>query len=468
MKSSLMQNPLMAAQNYQQAPMGIPQQVAQFAQSQPFQGQPVEQAPQTPDPSSLADYIKQLQDNGATTEQIQNIISQAQGGESQPQSDTMQGGSGTDTIEGGTGTTDAQNRPPVASGSADQTASQSPLSQALNQMASGQGNINYDQVSGAYPTPRPMLQTSPLDSFANAALRNSNAGNVASVFQAIQAGKEDQMRQQNAAIAQQNQRDLGAFGATTGIAEKAGGIQAQMAQLAREKARDDNTARYQQGELGIRQQNADADKLKPLGTDSEGNAVLYNMKDGSIQKVPNVNLGKPKGSGIPLLSAAQEDQITKASHQLLGLDKSGQPIDSDTLPVRGTDLDKMESAAGILMATGQARTAKQAMDAVANQVKLVGDGSGVFGGDKHRIIADTTPLDKIISMGAPQAAPNVTSPAGAPETIPTGGQLTVANPNSAAPSVATQPIAPKSQQEYDALSSGTKYMAPDGKIRTKP
>lgn len=461
MTNPLMQNSLTGVQSAQQAPVGIPPALAAyFATQQQAQQQGAAQ-PQAPtDQSQLADYIRQLQDSGASNEQIQNMVGQVQSTGQLPdqaQPDTLQGGDGGDQIANSTGndtisgadsnSTIPQTFPNVSGASQPQ---QSPLSQALNQMASGQPNINYDQVGASYPQAQPLLQTSPLDSFSRAALKNSNAGNAASVFQAIQAGRQDQMNQQNAAIAQQNQQALGAYGSQVGIAEHAGTI-------AQEKARNDREAKYQDAEIAARkdetQRKADAEKstIVTMADGSLGYIDSHHPEDG----VTPLSGTKGKDGGLNKQNAALDLQINKQTGLLLGtLDTKGNSIkDAPTIDPTHFALVKAAIAKRVQGGESPADAAVnlaeemgvKSPDDLINQTtpsKFLGMSYNSSTGRKALPTNAETYLRAQILNAAPQTSPNVNgAPAAAsvpnvtPQTAPTvTGTPSVAT---TAPSAAT-------------------------------
>lgn len=471
-----MTNPLTAAQSYQQAPLGIQQQMAQLAQAQAQQGaqqqqgQEVQQAQPSLDQSQLAAYIKQLQDSGASDDQINGVVQQIQdnGGQlpdqatppSQGDGSMAQGGTGSDTVANDTGNDTisggndgAPQSAPNISGAAPQ---QSPLSQALNQMASGQGGINYDQVGEAYPKSQPLQQMSPLDSFASNALKGSNAGNIASIFKAVEGGRADQLAQQNAAIAQQNAQALGAYGSQVGIAKEAGTLQSQ-------KRTNDRMATNEEKRTDIMQQNADADKLKPLGTDKDGNAVLYNVKDGTIQTVPNVNIGKPTASKP--LSADIQKQLNLGLDQFLGTrDSKGNTI-PDGKDIDPTQKNQILSAAAIYLQQNPNVGAQGAIGHIITEklggVDNIQDATSPWFGKKTPRMFPADKVQGLVGSATPQTAPDVSG--GAPASAP----ATSGEDDNFTPTKNGMP-APDSKSAYDALPSGTKYVYKDGSIRTKP
>lgn len=431
MKNTLMQNPLSNIQSYQQSPVGIQGLIAQYLQQQQApQQQSQQQAPDLSDSSQLSDFIQRLQDKGASSEQINGLVNQIQqNGGQLPNNDTVQGSEGTDTIATDNNTPQSQQ----------QQSQQSPLSQQLNAVASGSGNVDYDALGNAYPTPRPMPQMSQQDLLLQALAKPNSGGAAGGLYDAMQAAKAQDLVQRQTLAQQLNQRDIGAFGAQTGLAEKAG-------QLAAEKARNDRELDNEQERTGIMQQNADAARYKPLGMDANGNAVVYDQKTGQTQTIPNVHptqRGNTLGGNV---SAAQEEQVKRSMREALNLDKNNQPTDEE-LPINGTDLVALKSAANTLLASGKAKSADEAVKMALGNVNLVPDKNNktsIFGRATQRVIDDPSALSGIVNMNQPQTAPAV------------GGQA------SSSPDTSTQSMyaRPKTKAELDALESGTKYINP--------
>lgn len=423
MTNPLMQNSLTGVQSAQQAPVGIPPALAAYFATQQQAQQQAAAQPQAPtDQSQLADYIRQLQDSGASNEQIQNMVGQVQSTGQLPdqaQPDTLQGGDGGDQIANSTGndtisgadsnSTIPQTSPNVSGASQPQ---QSPLSQALNQMASGQPNINYDQVGASYPKAQPLLQTSPLDSFSRAALKNSNAGNAASVFQAVQAGRQDQMNQQNAAIAQQNQQALGAYGSQVGIAEKAGNIQSN-------RAKTDQMADYRENQLDMAQSKLD----EAIKNNASKEDIAQQRADIAQQRA---DIAASGGSKNKPLSADIQKQISLGLDQFLGTrDSKGNTLDP-TKDIDPTQKNQILASAASYLQQNPNVGAQGAIGHVINDqlggIKGIQDAkSPLFGTNTPRMFPDAamqkiTPQSAPDVSGAPAAAsvPNVT-----PQTAPT-------------------------------------------------
>lgn len=418
-----MTNPLTAAQSYQQAPLGIQQQIAQLAQAQAQQGaqqqqgQEAQQAQPSLDQSQLAAYIKQLQDSGASDDQINGVVQQIQNNSgqlpdqatppSQGDDSTVQGGTGSDTIandmgndtiSGGNDDGTSQSAPNV-SGAASQ---QSPLSQALNQMASGEGGINYDQVGGAYPKSQPLQQMSPLDSFASNALKGSNAGNIASIFKAVEGGRADQLAQQNAAIAQQNAQAQGAYNSQVGIAEKSGTFQSQ-------RSKADQLADYRENQLDMAQS-----KLDELVKNNASKEDIAQQRADIAQQ--RADIAANGGGKNKPLSADIQKQLNLGLDQFIGVrDEKGNMLDSSK-SIDPTQKNQILAAAASYLQQNPNVGVQGAIGHVVTD-KLGGldniqDASSPWFGKKTPRMFPADQVQRLAGSVAPQAAPDVSG--GAP------------------------------------------------------
>lgn len=418
-------HPFAGIQPAQQAPVGVPPAVAQYFQQQQLQQAPQQQG-QRNGQNPLASFIDDLKQKGATDDQIKDIIQQAQGNGQIPNSDNNSDNS-------------------------------SSLNQALNKMASGEGNVNYDTIQNAYPTPRaPIVQDREhmiYNALANKDMNGESAG--MGLANALASVNQQQNAQQNDYQKQLNQRDIGAYGATTGIAEKA-------AQIAAEKAKNDRLTEYEKERTDIMQQNADAARLKPLGNDAQGNAILYDQKTGKIKTIPNVNLNKGGANNIRKLPVGTQNAINQEIDRQLGiLDEKGKKVDEAPNPLLvaqraqiADDVTKQLQSSVDISVPGAVSRAFDKLGGIDSLQEQTTPRSGIT-----KILGNKSTGYRMfpqVSENAPsQEAPNVVSQ-GVPDK---GDDLT--------PLKNGLP-APRSQSEYADLPSGTKFLDPNGKIRVKP
>lgn len=351
-------NALSGVQSYQQAPSTIQALLAQAGTATPAQ-QPQEQDVSQLDPQQLSDLIQSLQQDGnlPTNPSQQDVQSAA--------NDTMSSGSSQDSLVGSGG----DDSMPTAQGDA----GPSSINDILNNFSAGKGNVDYQGLSNAYPTPRSPLNNMTPDQIEAIAESQTKPGagesagytlsRQATLGRALTAQQD--VAQQNAMAQALNSRDVNAYNAMTGMANKEGVLQNDNAKTDEEKVRDANTAKYQQGELGIRQLLADRERLRPLGVDADGNTILYDQNTGKTTTVPGVQ--KSIGAAAKPLDAAKQTQINKSLGDLLSTrDEDGKVTGS--IPLDSTQKLTIAAAAGKLYQAGKAATAADAVGQIVGSL----------------------------------------------------------------------------------------------------
>lgn len=435
------QNPLSGMQAIQQAPGGIPPALAQyFQQQQELQAQQQQQASPM-DQSQLADYIKQLQANGASPDQLQGVVQQIQqnGGQVPQQSDTMQGGSGADTIGGGSG-----------NGS-----QMSPFSRQLNAVASGQGDVNYDQISGAYPTPRAPIVQDQRQLISNALMANHSMDGSslgAMIGQATAAANQTQAQQKADYQKQLDARDLGAYQDAIKVAQEGGRTESS-------RAKTDQMADYRENQLNMAQA-----KLDEAIKNNASKQDIAQQKADIAQQLADIkaltNKTKP-------LSADLQKQLTLGLDQFIGVrDAKGNTLDIEK-DIDPTQKNNILSASAMYLQQNPNVGVQGALGHVINEklggVGNIQDATSPWIGKKTPRMFSADKISGLNATGVPQAAPNVS---GAQQTVSNGGDNQI-SPASLTP-MKDGVAAPRSQAEYADLPSGTKFVDPNGKIRTKP
>ena len=380
-------NPFSSIQPVQRTPLGVSDSTAQLFQQQ-------QQAQQEPDQSQFSDYIRQLQDSGASNEQIQAIVQQMQSGNTPPVNPV------------GSNVPMGTDQSPMESG-------QSQLSQILNKLAAGKGDINYDQLSSAYPTPRAPIVQDKQQLISNALMGNkdmSGTGVGGLIGQATASANQQQAAQRQAYQDELNKRDLGAYMANIGIAEKSGGLQSQARQA-------ENLEKYRGEQIGLERQKMNMENLTPLGMDAEGNTVLFDRKTGNTKVVPNVTLGRGGAGGKPL-SGVAEAQLRLGLDHLLGVRDAKGNIKDEEADIDPTQKNAILSAAEVYLQQNPMVGYQGAIGHVINEklggVDTIQDAeSKWFGKDTPRMF----PADKI--SGLSSKAPNV-MPNEAPDNIQEG------------------------------------------------
>lgn len=404
-------NAATGVQSYQQAPAGIQGLLSQLGLSQGAQQQGGQDLSQL-DPQQLSELLQSLQQNG-----------QVSGNPTQDDvRDAVNGSSGADTAIGGTGSDTISNTASDAQGSAPQPGG---ISDMLNQIASGKGGVNYDALRNSYPTPQsPLSVATPdqLDALAQVQVhQGSGEGGISALMRQAQTAKalgvQQQMAQQNAMAQAQNAAAVNSYNSTTGLAEKAGSIQAELARVAQEKLRDTNMANYQQGELGVRQQQADRERLRPLGVDADGNTILYDQNTGTTTTVPGVK------TAVKPLDAAKQGQIVKGINDLLTTKDEDGKVES-VIPLDPTQKSTITALAGKLYQSGKAVNAADAVNQVVDSL-----------GGLDALQEKTTPRTGVMSILGDKDMGTKAFPANSIAAL-TGG-TSAASTNATAPSSAT-------------------------------
>lgn len=365
--SSLLQpSALSGVQSYQQPPSTIQALLAQSGAQTPAD-QPQQDVSQL-DPQQLSDLIQSLQQNGElppdpSQQDVQSAANDTMSsGSSQ---DSVVGASGDNTISGG----DSQNAP-------------SSINDILNNFSAGKGNVDYQGLRDAYPTPQsPLNNMSPDQLRAVAESQNQphpgESGASTLIRQGIAAqalGAAQDVAQKNAMAQALNSRDVNAYNSMTGMAEKEGTIQDALARVKEEGVRDQNTASFQQGELGIRGAELAQGRYKPLGMTPDGHAIMYDSKTGTTIDggVVNTDLRADRANGgiaaaAKPLDAAKQSQISKSLSDLLSTrDEDGKVTGS--IPLDSTQKLTIAAAAGKLYQAGKAATAADAVGQVVGSL----------------------------------------------------------------------------------------------------
>lgn len=404
-------NPLAGIQSIQQSPSGIQGILAQYLQQQSQQPQ------QEAQPSELGDYVRQLQDSGQySPDEIGAIIDQIR----QNNSDTMSGGDGgNNTLQGSAGNdalaqqygpslqeaSAAQAQTPGAgsaigmnpqqyasslpddsmpqaspdvSGSpqgaqSPEVVPQSPLNNALNTMASGKGNINYDQLVGSYPTPRPAVQQSLADLVQmqqeqHAADNSQNGGlsAVAGMMRDTGNAKALQIAQQNAVSQQLNQRDISAYNAAMEVAKNSGVTQNEANKIASDAALKAAEAQKNTAEASFYTDTKGKRwKIDEKAKGPNGEPIMYNEATGEAKVVPVGTVLTTATKGYKPTTAQSKD-ISSQVAELTG-EYSGGKIDKEATPISPAVGNAMRQ-----FVTNQVSSGVSIPDAIDSLSKLTG------------------------------------------------------------------------------------------------
>lgn len=349
---------------------GLPPSLAALlAQSAPGSNSAINPAAQTDatspfanmNPQDLQELIQQLQQGGANTNG-QNAV---------------QGSPGSDPIASGTPDGQAQSSAPQS------------LQDALTNMASGQGGVDYNAIQNSYPRSQ-MQEPQSIDALRSQFLRNDPSDSIGGALNKARGYAEDTQRaQQGAIIAQQNKDNLAAYQAAFSAAQQAGKTQHEAAALAEEAVRDKNNATYQQGQLSIGQQNADTNaqlkdaqagyyanikgqtnEWEPLKgqTTSDGHLILVNKKTGETKVDRSLNL---KNLITRPLDAAKQKAITNSLNDLLS-EKNEDTGKMMPFPFDTDQKEKIKAEAARRYQSGDAASAPEAVTSVINDLGGLG------------------------------------------------------------------------------------------------
>lgn len=355
-------NALSGTQSYQQTPSTIQALLAQAGTPSPAQ-QPQQQDVSQLDPQQLSDLIQSLQQNGnlppnPTQDDVQSAASTMSGGSSQ---DSVVGSGGNDSMSGSQGDSSQ--------------ASPSSINDILNNFSAGKGNVDYQGLSNAYPTPRSPLNNMTPDQLDAMAQNMVHQGSGESGFSALMRqsqtakalGAQQDVAQKNAMSQALNTRDVNAYDSINGMANKEGILQ-------NDNAKNEEIAKYHQGELGIKSAELAQGRYKPLGMTPDGHAIMYDSKTGTTIDggVVNTDLRADRAKGgiaaaAKPLDAAKQTQITKGINEYLATrDEEGKITGS--IPLDSTQRVGIAAAAGKLYQSGRASTAADAVDQVMDKL----------------------------------------------------------------------------------------------------